>query len=161
MPPPVKRRRGRPSKQLQTIREDTRAEIPFSEHTLPARPLNRVKRSQPQQEIFEVQDPTPVPTIRLPDLQAISDIYGHMPSDSNEVSKLLHPTVPDFATIPPEVDELILPVDLASQFQPLMPLSTLPSKNLKIKTRKDIPKQTFIDKLLSIHYVMPHLFCSA
>jgi hypothetical protein len=72
MPPPIRQRRGRPSKQLQTIREDTRAELPFSEHSQPAKPLNRVRRSQ--QEPLQLQEPTPVQNIRVPDLQAISDI---------------------------------------------------------------------------------------
>jgi hypothetical protein len=158
-PPPVKRWCGRPPKQLETIREYPCAEIPFNEHVQPARPLNRPRRSQTHDEIIDVQEPTPVPRIRLPDLQAISDIDGHMPSDSNEVSKLLHPTEPDFITTPPEVDERIIPVDLESQFQPLMPLSTLPFKNLKIKTRKDITKQTFIDKLLeTLNHKSTHFY---
>jgi hypothetical protein len=81
-------------------------------------------------------------------MQAISDFEGHMPSDSNELSKLLHSSETDSSTLPPEVDESVTPVNLSSDFQPLIPLSTLPSKNLQIKTRKDVPKQAFIDKLL-------------
>jgi hypothetical protein len=146
MPPPVHRCRGRPPKQLKTIPENIQAEIDFSTDSLPAKSLVLPRSKRPM--------PTPEPTSlgidKIPDMQAISDIEGHMPSHDNELSKLLHSGGSDVSNDPPEVHEIISPVDLSTDFQPLTPLSTLPSKNLQIKTRKDIPKQAFIDKLLDI-----------
>jgi hypothetical protein len=154
--PPVRRSRGRPSKLLHTIPEEIYAEIPISEHSLPARPLF-VPRAKPliaqSAEIPQTSVPETIQkrdVIQAPDLQAISDIKGHMPSDRNELSKLLHSGESDLSEEIPEIEETILPVDISSDFEPLIPLSTEKSRNLQIKTRKDIPKQNVINKLLDL-----------
>ncbi len=50
----------------------------------------------------------------------------------------------------PFVDETVHNPIMGDEFPRSIPLSTKHSSNIKIKTRKDIPNQSFIDKLLGL-----------
>ena len=147
--PPVVRRRGRPPKSLSPIPEEIYAEIPISEHSVPARPLIVPRAKNQQMPVPQRIDKSEVIN-QAPDLLAISDIKAHVPSDENVLSKNLHSGERGISEEIPEIEEIILPVDVSSDFEPLIPLSTETSSNIKIKTRKDIPKQNVINKLLDL-----------
>ncbi|MBL0686765.1 MAG: DDE-type integrase/transposase/recombinase, partial [Sulfurospirillum sp.] len=59
----------------------------------------------------------------------------------------------------PFVEETVHIPDMSDDFPRLLPLTTKQSSNIKIKTRKDMPNQSFIDKILGLlHHKGRHFY---
>ncbi len=155
--PPVdlpRRKRGRSRKQTE-VQVDLPTQVDDPTTPIIHRPTQPKKRS-----ITRSQPTLPIQLQVIPEktnTRGISTIINESP-DSNLINKeQFKPTVQNNDI--PEVSEHVTPVSINKHFPPLKALFPEPITDIKVKTRRDVPKQEHIDKIMDLlHYKTQHTY---
>ncbi len=162
-PAPVKRTRGHsPIKRaivpIALIPELNEVVAEDLNETLPMLYPVRHHRRQPAQEAPEVLAP-PEPPPYNNDEMALKKIHTRNLLDSVDLTQRTAPTRPTTQNNIPQVTKTIQPVNMDRHFPYLRPLTTSYSKDLQLKTHRDLPHQKVINKIIDLlHSKRMHFF---
>ncbi len=79
---------------------------------------------------------------------ALKQIHTHNIQYNLDLTRQTAPTRPSLINNIPEMTETLQSVNMDRHFPCLLPLCTNYSKDLQLKTRRDVPHQQFINKIV-------------
>ncbi len=142
---PEKQKHGRPLKKrtiepIVTLPEVTDVETEDLNDSLPTLYPVRHRRCQPTPSTPQVAEP-PEPPQFSDNETALKQIHTHNIQDKLDLTRRTAPTRPSRINNIPEVTETLQSVNMDRHFPRLLQLCTNYTKDLQLKTRRDVPHQ--------------------